>query len=196
MMCSNYGSARGASESLRRRSRIGRPRASPVTTGTVCASAQFAISVSASRDRRAESLVLPVVVRRRTARADHLYPVFGPSLFGTRMTLVRSIVAVLVLGTGAATAGGAPVDAAAAGVERSRLVPDTGSRALDSTLALATFDSAWRTVGSSLSGRGVTALDWPAVQRELRPRAARASTDSALRVVVGDMLRRLGESHF
>jgi carboxyl-terminal processing protease len=79
---------------------------------------------------------------------------------------------------------------------QSRTRPDTGSRVLDSTLALATFDSAWRTVGSSLSGRGVTSIDWPAVRAELRPRAAQASTDSSLRAVVDNMLRRLGESHF
>ena len=76
------------------------------------------------------------------------------------------------------------------------VVGDTGVRALDSTLALATLDSAWRTVHASLNGRGVTSIDWPAVGRELRPRAGRAATDSALRVVVDDMLRRLGESHF
>ena len=75
---------------------------------------------------------------------------------------------------------------------------DTGVRArgLDSALAMATFDSAWRTVGSSLASRGVTRFDWPAVRRELLPRAARAKSDSALRAVIDDMLRRLGESHF
>jgi carboxyl-terminal processing protease len=76
--------------------------------------------------------------------------------------------------------------------------PDTGTRApvLDSSLAVATFDSAWRIVGASLTGRGVTGLDWDAVGRELRPRAARAASDSALRDVIADMLGRLGESHF
>jgi carboxyl-terminal processing protease len=76
--------------------------------------------------------------------------------------------------------------------------PDTGRRApaLDSSLAVATFDSAWRMVGASLQGRGVTGLDWDAVSRELRPRAARASSDIALRAVIADMLSRLGESHF
>lgn len=75
---------------------------------------------------------------------------------------------------------------------------DTGtrSRALDSAVAVATFDSAWRTVGVELEGRGVTRLDWPAVGRELRPRAARAVSDSALRVIIADMLGRIGESHF
>ena len=79
---------------------------------------------------------------------------------------------------------------------QARAVGDTGSRGLDSTLAVATFDSAWRTVGASLSGRGVTSIDWAAVRRELRPRAAMASTDSSLRAVIDDMLRRIGESHF
>ena len=75
---------------------------------------------------------------------------------------------------------------------------DTGTRApvLDSSLAVATFDSAWRMVGASLNGRGVTGLNWNAVGRELRPRAARAASDSALRTVIADMLGRLGESHF
>lgn len=75
---------------------------------------------------------------------------------------------------------------------------DTGARtpALDSSVAVATFDSAWRMVGASLKGRGVTGLDWNAVSRELRPRAARAASDSALRAVIAEMLGRLGESHF
>ena len=74
---------------------------------------------------------------------------------------------------------------------------DTGSRApFDSALATATFDSVWRTVGSSLEYRGVTRVDWPAVGRELRPRAVHAATDSALRTVITDMLSRIGESHF
>lgn len=75
---------------------------------------------------------------------------------------------------------------------------DTGSRVrgLDSTMAIATFDSVWRTVGASLERRGVTRIDWSAVKRELLPRAARASTPSELRAVIDDMLHRIGESHF
>jgi carboxyl-terminal processing protease len=77
-------------------------------------------------------------------------------------------------------------------------VTDTGSRArpIDSTLAVATFDSVWRTVGASLTSRGVTRLDWPKVRQELLPRVAHATTDSALRAVIDDMLHRIGESHF
>jgi len=116
------------------------------------------------------------------------------------MISLRTIAAAVCVGVGGV--GGVAAIAVAASAEaspppgQSPARPDTGSRALDSTLALATFDSAWRTVGLSLRGRGVTSIDWPAVRRELRPRAARASTDTALRAVVDDMLRRLGESHF
>jgi carboxyl-terminal processing protease len=73
---------------------------------------------------------------------------------------------------------------------------DTGYRVMDSSLAVTTFDSAWRTIAVTLDGRGVTRLDWPQVRRELLPRAARAESDSALRAVIGDMLARIGESHF
>jgi len=73
---------------------------------------------------------------------------------------------------------------------------DTGYRAVDSALAVTTFDSAWRTIGATLERRGVTRLDWPEVRRELLPRAARAESDSALRGVIDDMLARIGESHF
>ena len=73
---------------------------------------------------------------------------------------------------------------------------DTGYRVMDSTLAVTTFDSAWRTIGVTLEGRGVTRLDWPRVRRDLLPRAARAGSDSALRAVIDDMLARIGESHF
>jgi carboxyl-terminal processing protease len=67
---------------------------------------------------------------------------------------------------------------------------------MDSTLAITTFDSAWRTIGVTLEGRGVTRVDWPQVRRDLLPRAARAESDSALRAVIDDMLKRIGESHF
>ena len=73
---------------------------------------------------------------------------------------------------------------------------DTGYRVVDSALAVTTFDSAWRTIGVTLERRGVTRLDWPAVRRALLPRAIRATSDSALRAVIDDMLTRIGESHF
>ena len=71
-----------------------------------------------------------------------------------------------------------------------------GDARIDSTLALATFDSVWRTVAGSLSDRGVTRVDWDAVRRELRPAAAAARSNNELRPIVSAMLRRVGESHF
>jgi carboxyl-terminal processing protease len=113
------------------------------------------------------------------------------------MVPVRSVVVTLcAVAAGIASRADATASHRLPGAHVQVAARDTGARALDSTLALATFDSAWRTVHASLNGRGVTSIDWPAVGRELRPRAGRAPTDSALRVVVGDMLRRLGESHF
>jgi len=114
-------------------------------------------------------------------------------------TLASAIVATVVVTapmlSGPAYAAAVPVQAIGQRVAEGA---DTGSRArsLDSTLAVATFDSAWRIVAVSLEGRGVSRLDWPAVRTELRPRAARATSDSALRVVISDMLSRIGESHF
>ena len=114
-------------------------------------------------------------------------------------TLASAIVATVVVTapmlSGPAYAAAVPVQAIG---QRVAEAADTGSRArsLDSTLAVATFDSAWRIVAVSLEGRGVSRLDWPAVRTELRPRAARATSDSALRVVISDMLSRIGESHF
>jgi hypothetical protein len=39
-------------------------------------------------------------------------------------------------------------------------------------------------------------IDWPRVRDELRPRAERAATIGELRGVLGEMLGRLGESHY
>ena len=115
---------------------------------------------------------------------------------------LASVAAVVAFAAGPQLATAATADGSlatqAVGQVPDRAPADTGSsvRQLDSTLSIATFDSAWRTVGASLEGRGVTRFDWPAVRRELLPRAARARSNSELRAVIDDMLRRLGESHF
>ena len=118
------------------------------------------------------------------------------------MVLARWAFAVALAATalslfGACAASPSP-DLRAVDEARTRPQPDAGARAraIDSALAVATFDSAWRTVGRSLEGRGVTRIDWAAVRRELAPRAAQAQSDVELRSVIDDMLRRLGESHF
>jgi carboxyl-terminal processing protease len=72
----------------------------------------------------------------------------------------------------------------------------TGARPVSADLAAATFDSAWARIRDTHYDPGMRGLDWNAVRRELRPRAERAGTIRALRAVLGDMLARLGESHF
>jgi carboxyl-terminal processing protease len=114
-----------------------------------------------------------------------------------RRALAMMVAAAALPVCGACASSPGP-DLHAVDQARARPQSDTGSleRAVDSALAVATFDSAWRTVGTSLEDRGVTRIDWAAVRRELAPRAARARTDVELRSVIDDMLRRLGESHF
>jgi carboxyl-terminal processing protease len=66
----------------------------------------------------------------------------------------------------------------------------------DSTLALATFDSAWTLVRNTHYDPTMRGLDWNAVRTELRPKAARAANIGELRLVLTDMVDRLGESHY
>ena len=124
----------------------------------------------------------------------------APTRLGARLLVGLTVLVALAARPqlAAADSSAGPISAQTIGQAPNRAPADTGSsvRQLDSTLSIATFDSAWRTVGASLEGRGVTRHDWPAVRRELLPRAARARSDAELRAVIDDMLRRLGESHF
>ncbi len=63
-------------------------------------------------------------------------------------------------------------------------------------LAVETFDAAWRIVRDSHFDKTLNGVDWDGVAEELRPKAARAQTTGELRVVLKDMLGRLGQSHF
>lgn len=62
--------------------------------------------------------------------------------------------------------------------------------------ALAAFDEAWETVRDSHWDKTLNGVDWEAVRTELRPKAAAAKSDAALRAVLDEMLGRLGQSHF
>jgi carboxyl-terminal processing protease len=75
--------------------------------------------------------------------------------------------------------------------------PATSSRvAVDSALAVATFDTAWTRVRDMHYDPELRGLDWDAVRAELWPRAARARTMTELRSAITAMLDRLDESHF
>ncbi|HYW09173.1 MAG TPA: hypothetical protein VE913_19595, partial [Longimicrobium sp.] len=67
---------------------------------------------------------------------------------------------------------------------------------LDSTAALATFDSAWSNIRNTHFDTTYNGVDWQGVRTELRPRAAAARNNPQLRVVLGEMLARLRQSHF
>lgn len=59
-----------------------------------------------------------------------------------------------------------------------------------------TFDRAWTIVRDTHFDASLNGVDWEAVRRELRPRAAAATTNGELRAVIREMLGRLGLSHF
>ncbi|MEW5917002.1 MAG: S41 family peptidase [Gemmatimonadota bacterium] len=68
-------------------------------------------------------------------------------------------------------------------------------REITPAVAAATFDSVWTRIRQTYYDTTFKGLDWSAVRRELRPRAERAATRAQLRVVIMDMLARLGDSH-
>ena len=83
-----------------------------------------------------------------------------------------------------ATTASAPVTAA------------TAANAIDPTLAVATFDSAWQLVYDSHFDPNFNGVDWPGVRDELRPKVDGLDDERELRGVIEDMLSRLGQSHF
>lgn len=63
-------------------------------------------------------------------------------------------------------------------------------------LNLVTFDRVWALVADTHWDPELGGLDWEAVRDELRPQAAVAANDAALRGVLQEMVSRLGQSHF
>lgn len=63
-------------------------------------------------------------------------------------------------------------------------------------LNLQTFDAVWRLVDETHFDPDLNGVDWAGVRDELRPRAARAADERELRLVLQDMIDRLGQSHF
>jgi carboxyl-terminal processing protease len=62
--------------------------------------------------------------------------------------------------------------------------------------SLAAFDEVWETINDSYYDPAFNGLDWAGVRAELRPRVERAATPDEARVVITEMLARLGQSHF
>lgn len=61
---------------------------------------------------------------------------------------------------------------------------------------LVTFDSAWSIIYRTHWDTTFNGVDWRAVRDTLRPRAASATTTGELRLVLGEMIARLHQSHF
>lgn len=68
--------------------------------------------------------------------------------------------------------------------------------AFDRALGLETFNRAWEIIYRTHFDTNFNGVDWPAVRQELQPRAEAAQDMDELRLVIQQMLDRLGQSHF
>jgi carboxyl-terminal processing protease len=84
----------------------------------------------------------------------------------------------------------------AAQAPAARATADRAAERISSTDAVAAFDSAWSRVRNAHYDTAMRGIDWARVREELRPKAERAATLGELRGVLGEMLARLGESHY
>jgi carboxyl-terminal processing protease len=61
---------------------------------------------------------------------------------------------------------------------------------------LEAFDAAWNILKKNYVAESASHVDWDALRAELRPRAEAARSADEVRVVIRDMLARIGQSHF
>ena len=94
----------------------------------------------------------------------------------------RRAVCLVFLGFAIATAGEAQATGQTAGPS--------------ADLNVETFDFAWRKIADTFWDQSMGGVDWQTVGDELRPRARAAANNAELRLVLQDMLSRLGQSHF
>jgi len=85
---------------------------------------------------------------------------------------------------------------AAGGCDSSGTQTERTERTISREEALADFDAAWEIVYETHFDETFNGVDWLALREELRPEAAEARTRRELRLVMQDMLSRLGQSHF
>ena len=67
---------------------------------------------------------------------------------------------------------------------------------VDSTVAVASFDTAWARIGATYYDTTFRGYDWDSLRQVLRPQAARARSLPQLRTVIESLFVRLGDSHF
>ena len=63
-------------------------------------------------------------------------------------------------------------------------------------LAVASFEDVWQTINDTFYDPKFGGVDWAGVRKELLPRAQAARTADDVRVVIREMIDRLGHSHF
>jgi carboxyl-terminal processing protease len=102
--------------------------------------------------------------------------------------VMKQLGRVVVVATVAAAVSGC--------VPRGAATPAPAGTPIDRELAVATFDSAWNRIHHTYYDPDFRGVDWRGVRSELRPRAEAVATVDELRLVLNDMLGRLGESHF
>lgn len=66
----------------------------------------------------------------------------------------------------------------------------------DSALAVASFDTVWRLIRDTHYDTSLKGLDWNAIGAELRPKVAAARTVDEVRSTLGELVSRLGDSHY
>ena len=74
--------------------------------------------------------------------------------------------------------------------------PVSRAGALDTTIELASFDTAWRRVRDLYYDSTMHGLDWNRVRDQYRPRVVAAHSRDEVRAAIGDMFATLGDSHF
>jgi carboxyl-terminal processing protease len=113
------------------------------------------------------------VTRRRTARRRACLP-----------------VVVVLLGACAAACARPPAGASGAPS------PAPDRPPVPAIAPAATFDSAWHIIARTHWDTTFNGVDWRALRDSLRPRAAAARTQDALRAVLHQLVSALGQSHF
>jgi carboxyl-terminal processing protease len=87
--------------------------------------------------------------------------------------------------------------AATPGTPRAQTVPAVAAAAPAPPVSpLETFEAAWRVLKDNHVARTASGVDIDALGAELRPRAAKATSDAEVRAVIREMLDRVGQSHF
>jgi carboxyl-terminal processing protease len=96
-------------------------------------------------------------------------------------------------GTASATKTTATIPAGESAGDADATTTTTAARAIR---PVETFDMVWTTVRDNHFDKDLNGVDWIAIREELRPKAVSVATQDELRLVLLDMLGRLGQSHF